>query len=605
MGWFRDNIISPLFEGFAGDSGREIRDRLQSDKERIAEKIRRSGQVRGNANSTDVYDQAYSGLTDHLAIEHDLLGRYADYEEMDDYPELCTALDIFADDAVQEDTLRNESIWITSEDERIKEIGHELLHGTLRVEEDLWGIARTLCKYGNGFAELLVSKDRGVVGMTFMPPATTRRMEDYDGTLLGFLQDPSGQGMTIDDFKKFTGGDGSLTSDARKLGSVGPDGLATTTYLVPFESWEVIHWRLRGKWMRSQYGHSVLEGARWIFRRMVLLEDAAVLYKLTRAPARYAYYIDTGDLGPTQALAHVAEIKRNHKKKKWVNAQGKLEFKVNPIAVDEDFWVPTKGGKESTRIEVLSGADWQSLEDLRYFRQKLLAAIKIPATYIGMAEGGDDARASLSSQDVRFAKTILRIQREIKNGYRKAFRVHLSALGIDPNSVKWDVEMASPSSIFELAQIEVRNAQADLAARMADYASRDWIMQHIFDFSADEAAEMVVKQQDDLEDKMVHQAEIQKRTAGIVGVDGMGTPPLPTALPGAPEGVPNPESSKEVGTGSKEPSPGKGVPGDDRDQDESVAALRRSVARRRSGLGISDLSDADIDMWVASMPWKK
>jgi len=584
---------------------------LDTDKERAAAEIRRASRPTNDRSSQawNMFDaHGYAGLSDHLVIENDLMTRFLDYEEMDDFPELHTALDIYADDASQEDVLRNKSVWITSEDERVKAIGTELLHQTLRIEEDLWGIFRTLSKYGNAYAELLVSEGKGVIGLAFMPPATVRRMEDYKNGLMGFIQDPSGKGMSPEEFKKLLDGDGRLNKDAVSLDASGAMKLGQATeagrHIVPFEDWEVIHWRLRGKWMRSIYGHSVLESARWVFRRLVLLEDAAMLYKLTRAPARYVYYIDTGDLNPKQALSYVNDVRRGHKKKKYVNAQGKLEFKVNPLAQDEDFWVPTRGGKESTRIDILSGADWQSMEDIKYFRQKILAAIKIPAAYIGMSDAGDEARASLSSQDVRFAKTILRIQREMKNGLRKVMRVHLSALGIDPSSVEWDIHMASPSSIFELAQIEVRNAQADLATRMEPFVDKNWILANIFDFSVDEIEDMKQAKKDDTEDDAMHQTEIQKQQSEMLGLnpdgsmpdeEGGATPP-PVAKP-KPPSAESGESSKEKGTGDKRPNPkkGKAKPIKKNTAESRLDALDRAMkARRARRLDLTEGEEAEV-----------
>ena len=558
MGWFKDNIVTPLVEGFSGDeSAQKVRASMSSDKERAAKQVRRAqGSRSDRTQAWSMFDaQGYAGLADHLLVENDLMTRYTDYEEMDDFPELHTALDIYADDATQEDSLRNRSIWVSSDDERVKELGNDLLHKTLRVEEDMWGNSRTLAKYGNAYAEVLLAEGKGVVGLAYMPPATVRRVEDYDGDLLGFVQDTSGQGVSVDDFKKFIDEDGRLlkkpATDAGVASTYGGRSSANAVGITPFEGWEVIHWRTRGRWMKSMYGHSVLDSARWVWRRLVLLEDAAMLYKLTRAPARYVYYIDTGDLNPKQAMSYVADIKRQHKKKKFVNAQGKLEFKVNPLAHDEDFWVPTRGGRESTRIDMLSGADWQSMEDLRYFRQKLLAAIKIPARYIGMSDGESEARASASSEDVRFARTIIRLQRELKAGYSKVVRIHLAAMGIDPSSVEWEVNMASPSAIFELAQIETRNAQADLASRMEPFASRDWIMMNVFDFSADEAREMRSEQKTDSEDNAVHDAEVQKKANDILGIQPEGAPEQGDQPP-TPDAAKAGETSRETGRQAKE-----------------------------------------------------
>ena len=548
--------------GFIQDAANTVRKWFVTDKEKRAITTQRGVQPKRArlGQSWSLFNRTgYEGLAEHLRIEHDLLTRYFDYEEMDDFPEISTAMDIYADDSTQTDTLRRQAVWVVSEDERYKEIGNECLHKTLRIEEDLHPLSRTLTKYGNAFGELLVNKD-GVIGINFLPPPTMRRVEDYNGALLGFYQDPDGRGISLEDFRKLLDEKGRIagaprpTNDfyqagARNQGGYTTPGMSTNlgtnqpTELIPFEDWEVVHWRLRSKHMRSIYGHSVLEPARWVWRRLVLLEDAAILYKLTRAPARYAFYIDTGDLPPAQGMAYVNEIKKGYKKKKFVDKDGQLDFRVNPLAVDEDFWVPMRGGKESTRIDVLSGPDWQSMEDLQYFRQKLMTAIKVPPAYIGLQEG--ETRASLSQEDVRFARTVLRIQRELRNGLKKVLRVHYASLNMDPYAVDWDVQMTAPSSIFELAQIETRNAQAGLAATLEPYFDRMWILTKVFNLSDDEAEEIIKKQDAEQEEVAVRAAEIQKKQAEIFpGAEGAELPqPAPGEGPagasaggGAPEG---------------------------------------------------------------------
>jgi hypothetical protein len=558
--------------GFMQDAANAVRKWFADDKEKRALETQRGVQPKRSrlGQSWSLFNRTgYEGLAEHLRIEHDLLTRYFDYEEMDDFPEISTAMDIYADDSTQTDTLRRKAVWVVSEDERYKEIGNDLLHKQLRIEEDLHPLSRTLTKYGNAYGELLVNKD-GVIGINFLPPPTMRRVEDYNGALLGFYQDPDGRGISLEDFRKLLDEKGRLkgaprpTNDfyqagARHAGGFTQPSMSTNlgtnqpTELIPFEDWEVVHWRLRSKHMRSIYGHSVLEPARWVWRRLVLLEDAAILYKLTRAPARYAFYIDTGDLPPAQAMAHVNEIKKGYKKKKFVDKEGNLDFRVNPLAVDEDFWVPMRGGKESTRIDILSGPDWQSMEDLQYFRQKLMTAIKVPPAYIGLQEG--ETRASLSQEDVRFARTVLRIQRELRNGLKKVLRVHYAAIGMDPHGAEWDVEMTAPSSIFELAQIETRNAQADLAGNLEPYFDKQWILTKVFNLSDDEAADLLKRQDQEQEDVALRAAEIQKKQAEVF--PGAAGAELPQPAPGEPGASANAAGGGQAGGGEQPPQESK------------------------------------------------
>ena len=282
--------------------------------------------------------------------------------------------------------------------------------------------------------------------------------------------------------------------------------------VTPFEDWEIVHFRLRGKTRRAQYGYSVLEPARWIWKRLMLLEDAAMIYRLQRAPERFAFYVDVGDLPPNEALAYVNRVRQQHKKKKFVNpSTGKLDLKWEPLSQDDDFFVPSRKGQDGTRIEVLGSPAWQHMDDVEYFRSKLFAAIKVPKAYMNQDENA--ARAALSSQDVRFARSVLRVQRELQNGFHKVGRTHLAALGIDPARAAFDVQMTVPSAIFELAQIEVRNARADLAGRMKEHVSLQWVLSNVYGMSDDDIGTVITQRVEDTLRDGQAQAEVEKMAA--------------------------------------------------------------------------------------------
>ena len=236
-----------------------------------------------------------------------------------------------------------------------------------------------------------------------------------------------------------------------------------------------------------------------------MAEDSALVYKLTRSPSRFAFYVDVGDLPSGQAMAYVNQVKQQFKKKKLFNpTTGKLDFRINPLAPDEDFFIPTRGGQESTRIDIMQGADSQSVADLQYFRGKLFSALKVPKSYLGA--DGQINRAALSQEDVRFARTVMRIQREVRNGLKRMCNVHLAINGIDPDAVEFDVKMTNPSSIFEMAQIELRNAQADNARSLMQFFPRAWVMARVFDLPREEAERL-------LDQKMQEKTEMLKAYA--------------------------------------------------------------------------------------------
>ena len=392
-----------------------------------------------------------------------------------------SALDIYADDSTVPDTVSGKTVWIEAEDESIKENLSDLFDKTLNVDGNIWAIARTLCKYGNDYEELFITED-GVVGMQGLPPATVRRLDNRTGSLLGYVQDVNG--------KVFTGSRGMTQENLRDIlqgKAESPEGVAI------FREFELVHFRLRSSDRFTSYSVGVLEAARWVWRRLIMLEDALMIYKLTRSPARYVYNVDVGQLPPKQALAYVERVKQGHRKRKLVNPQtGQLDMRINPLSFDEDIWIPVREGRPSTTVDLLEGSPYQGTDEVEYFLRKLYAAIKIPKSYLNFEEAAP-SRSILSNEDIRFSRTVLRIQREIRNGLRKIAKIHLIAQDINPADNPFEVFMTVPSAIYELAQLEIRGARVDLASRMGEFVSRKWLMTKLLGFTEQEA-ELIEKE---------------------------------------------------------------------------------------------------------------
>lgn len=468
----------------------------------VAEKARGTNQtnILGLTAFGQQGDEAMMNLSDQLSIETNLIRRYVDYENMDDYPEISSILDIYADDATIPDSVRGLTIWGKSEDKIVRDLIDDLLHRRLKIEDDVWPAVRTICKYGNNFAEI-IANEIGVVGLNWMPVATVRRIVNEKGALIGFVQDESGM----------------FNFDLREIDDIEKVRNKTDyKHLVFFYPWEVVHWRMRSKRMRSQYGFSVLDSARWVWKRLVMMEDTALVYKLTRSPARNVFYVDTGDLPPREAAQVVQKVRRNYKKKSILDPNtGQLDFKYNPLGPMEDIWIATRGGKESTRVEVLAGPDYQNMDDIMYFQNKLFSAAKVPRQYLSLE--GTTNRNALAQEDVRFARTELRVQREFRNGMKQPVRIHMAALDIDPDMLKWDLGMSVPSSIFELQQIEVMNAQAALAQAMSMYYPEEWVLKRVFHHTDDDATWLTKAKKQEIEGAQRQQAALSSELAGMYG----------------------------------------------------------------------------------------
>jgi intein/homing endonuclease len=230
--------------------------------------------------------------------------------------------------------------------------------------------------------------------------------------------------------------------------------------------------------------------------------DGVVVHN-TRSPSRYAFYVDIGKLGKAEGERALQETMQRLKKRKFVNPRtGKLDLRFSPLSMDEDFFLAMREGRESTRVESLMGPSYQQVDDVQYFLYKLYAALKVPRAYMGYDENMP-SKATLSQEDVRFARTILRVQREVRNGLRKVAKVDLAARKIDPDAVDFDVKMTVPSSIFELGQMEVRRARADLASMMERHVSQYWLLKNIYGMSEDDIQELTKQRKD--ENKMANE----------------------------------------------------------------------------------------------------
>lgn len=434
-------------------------------------------------------------MQQYLGLDNDLLSRFVDYEEMDEYPDCSTTLDIHADDATIVDNRENKTLWVSCADEEIRKSLDDVFNKKIKADEISWSDIRTLCKYGNCYDYILLDES-GVVGLRNMPPSTMTRVEGDHSSNVGFMQSFSTNYEV--DYNYF------------KEGKHWNNGVASSGGVNLFRDWRMVHMRLRSKTASSLYGYSILESSRYIWKRLVLLEDAALIYRLTRSPSRFGFYIDVGKTPPKKAEAILNKFKQKMKKKKFVNPKtGKLDLRYNPLGANEDFFLPIHDGKEKVRVDTLNSPSWQAMDDIEYFRNKLHAALSVPRAYLGYDEN-QPSRATLSQESVRFARKVLRIQREYRNGMRKVAEVHLACNRIDPIHVDFDIQMSAPNSIFEIAQLEVEQARSSFARDMDEYVSKYWILSKIFNLSDKEISSIMDQRKNDAVRRAEMEAEADK-----------------------------------------------------------------------------------------------
>lgn len=382
-------------------------------------------------------------------LSQDLQSRYVDYTEMQYYPEIGAALEIFSDEATRVDTLKNRSIWVESENESLQEALNYTMHNILRVESSIWDTVYTVCAMGDAYQELIVEDRIGVVKLIDHPAPLVRVMASRDGVVYGYLRDDTMafDGISTESFLKRMNGEYTGPTDSLKI----------------FEPWEIAHFKIQTGNVDQVYGRSIVDPARYAWKRLTMIEDAMVLFKLTRAPQRYVFYVDVGDIPPNEARATLEKVKHDFKKQKVFDSSGQLSSKATILSQTDDFFIAKRKGERTSEIDILAGLDGQSVDDAEYFRSKLISALKIPKAYLGYDE--TVSRSNIGQQDIRLAKTVMRIQRVIKEGWRHILQIDLAAKNVDPDKVNFEIKMAVPSGALEIAQIEVEKAKVDLAAQ--------------------------------------------------------------------------------------------------------------------------------------------
>ena len=474
------------------------------------EKIARSGDPRGIEGDLIINKDGLGSIAEPLwnytrglpfitEAELNRKRKYDEYEKMDDYPEITAALDIYADDSTQKD-IRNKRWKVVSESKQaIEEV--EKLFSRIDLDRYYWDIVRGTCKYGDTFIEVVANAadmKSGIHKIKILNPYYIMRIEDKFGYLKTFIQEIPKQGTNAGDWHT-----------------------QQSTY-IELDKNQIIHFRLHTSDPKYYpYGKSILAGAIRVYRSLKLMEDAMLVYRLSRAPERRIFYVDVGNLPASKAEAFLETMKTRFKKEKFHN-QGKVDARYNPLAVDEDFFVPIRGN-QGTKIETLPGAqNLGEVDDVKYFRDKLLATLKIPKDYIVEYDKSPERKANLSQLDVKFARVIQRIQDCVSKGLASLAKKHLELIGQPISVIKnIEIELPDPSDVFIKRKLEIDEAKARVvqAVVATGLFPTDHIYKEFYDMTDTEIEmlkEELEKEQDKMAEKEAEQAamQAQAQTAG-------------------------------------------------------------------------------------------
>jgi len=378
--------------------------------------------------------------------------RYADFDQMEYMPELASAMDIYADEMTTSSELQ-ELLRIDCSNDEIKAVLETLYHNVLNIDHNLFGWCRTMCKFGDYFLYLDIDEKMGITNVIGLPTAEIERLEGEDKTNPNYVQ--------------YQWNSGGLT----------------------FENWQMGHFRILGNDKYAPYGTSVLEPARRIWRQLTLLEDAMMAYRIVRSPERRVFYIDVGNIAPQDIEQYMQKVMTQMKRNQVVDpATGRVDLRYNPMSVEEDYFIPTRGNV-SSKIETLAGGSYTGdIDDVKYLRDKLFSAIKIPAAYLTTSDEGAEDKTTLAQKDIRFARTIQRLQRAIITELEKIGIIHLYTLGFrQEDLISFKLYLNNPSRIAELQELEHWRTKFEIASNATEgFFSKRWVAQNIFNLSDEE-----------------------------------------------------------------------------------------------------------------------
>jgi hypothetical protein len=478
-----------------------------------------------NRRGIDRYHRVYSSMTggygshqgryeSAAAFQGSRLQLFRDYDMMDNDPIISSVLDIYSDESTIKDEF-GQVLTIRSKNQQIQDILHNLFYDILNVEFNLWPWVRNMTKYGDFFLFLDIDPEYGVVNVIPLSVYETIRIEGADP------ENPFSVKFKVE-------------NDFLALGKK------------EFENYEVAHFRLLSDTNFLPYGKAMIEGGRRIWKQLQLMEDAMLIHRIMRAPDKRKVLVDIGNIPPAEIDTHMQRIIDRMKKVPLVDPKtGDYNLRYNMMNITEDFYLPVRGKDSGTDITNLPGLQFNAIEDIEYLRNKLMAAFKVPKAFLGYEEDLS-GKATLAAQDVRFARTIERIQRIMVSELTKIAIIHLYVQGFtDEELIDFEIEMSSPSVIFEQEKLNLWKEKNQLAKDIAEnkFLSREWVYHNILNISIDDAKEELKKIENDMEiiGKLEAKQEQAKQPPQQAGQEGGAPPTQAGAGEAPPEGDVPPE----------------------------------------------------------------
>lgn len=412
----------------------------------------------------DINNQSLAGLNDVRLMLRDV-------DLMDTMPEIATAMDIVSEEAChvgESGSLIN----ISSGSERVKGILQDLFVNRLSVNTTLPMLTRSMIKYGNAFWLLHTDAELGVIGWKELPVYEIERYEN--GMDYPYKSGYAINNRNIDEHK-----------DETRFVWLGQQ------QATEYRNWQIAHFRLLYDSSMLPYGVSFLHKARRHYRMLSMMEDMMFIYRLDRSVERRVFKINVGAIDEADVPAYVQEIANNFKRTPIIDPMtGQIDMRKNIMNQTNDYFIPVREDGAASPIENLAaGQNLTAMDDIKYVQNKIVTALRVPKSFLNFEEAAGDGK-NLSLLDVRFMRTVNRIQQALLLELNKIATIHLLMLGFTDDLTNFTLEMENPSSQAEMLELEnlakkvttAKDAVSDPGGGMP-LASMTWAWRHIFKWS--------------------------------------------------------------------------------------------------------------------------
>ena len=407
----------------------------------------------------------------------DRMTRYAEFAEMENCAEIASALNVYADESCASDEM-GKTFHIYSENQQIQRVLEELFYDVVNIEFNARRMVRNLVKNGDYFMYVEVVPDYGIINVEPLPVNEVEREEGFD------KHDPYAVRFRL------------LTRGGKYL-----------------ENWQMLHFRILGNDLFLPYGTSFLESARRPWRQLVMMEDSMLVYRLVRSPERRVFYVDVSAVHPNDVPTYMEAVKEGMRGASVIEqTQGRQDFRYNPLAIDEDYFLPTRPNSQ-TKIESLAGGqNTTATEDVEYILKKLIAALMVPKAYLTYDEA-ISSKATLAQEDIRFSRTVATLQKIVIAELNKLATIHLYALGFSGDDlVNFELRFSNPSTVAVQQKLALISSKIETAGKAWELAketgiySMDYIQKEILGLRPEEIN--VIRQQ--AKQDQVFMAELKK-----------------------------------------------------------------------------------------------